>query len=222
MSSTNILFVSIRPMISIPNHAGMTATCSHGGREWDEKLRNAVARLDQPFRLSYRLAYGRKTVIAGMMQVPDFLSNTGIATDFSRRHGRRRRPAQPFDARRAVWVGRIQYSGSLPISVSKLLGIPTFPHPFSTYPDGSSRPLNPGPSGRWNDDEYNTRKEQEQQRRQRQSQPSYELPAAPVTKDFNVWKDGKPTLCTQAKQAVRESSGCFLALSNSTHPPSSF
>jgi formylmethanofuran dehydrogenase subunit A len=26
MSSTNILFVSIRPMISIPNHAGMTAT----------------------------------------------------------------------------------------------------------------------------------------------------------------------------------------------------
>jgi hypothetical protein len=163
---------------------------------------------------------GRRS--AGMMHVPDFLSNTEIATDFSRRHGRRRRPAQPFDAGRAVWVGRIQYSGSLPISVSKLLGIPTFPHPFSTYPDGSSRPLNPGPSGRWNDDEYNTRKEQEQQRRQRQSQPSYELPAAPVTKDFNVWKDGKPTLCTQAKQAVRESSGCFLALSNSTHPPSSF
>ena len=71
--------------------------------------------------------------------------------------------------------------------------------PFSTYPDGSSRPLNPGPSG-WNDDEYNTRKQQEEQREhRRQSQPSYELPAAPFTKDFNVWKDGKPMLCTATK-----------------------
>jgi hypothetical protein len=74
-----------------------------------------------------------------------------------------------------------------------------YSNPFITYPDGSARPLNPGPGGRWNDDEYNTRKQQEQQR---QSQPSYEQPAAPVTKDFNVWKDGKPTLCTQAKQDV--------------------
>src|SRR5262249_7833530 len=75
--------------------------------------------------------------------------------------------------------------------------------PFGTYPDGSSRPLNPGPGGRWNDDEYNSRQQQEQQRRQRQqNQPSYELPAAPVTKDFNVWKDGKPTLCTQTRQDV--------------------
>ena len=75
-----------------------------------------------------------------------------------------------------------------------------YSNPFGTYPDGSSRPLNPVPGGRWNDDEYNTRKQQEQQRRQ--SQPSYEVPAAPVTKDFNVWKDGKPTLCTQTKQDV--------------------
>ena len=36
---------------------------------------------------------------------------------------------------------------------------------------------------------------------QGRSQPSYELPA-PVTKDFNVWKDGKPTLCTQTKHDV--------------------
>jgi hypothetical protein len=74
--------------------------------------------------------------------------------------------------------------------------------PFSTYPDGSASPLNPGPGGRWNDDEYNTRKQQALQRQHRQSQPSYELPAAPVTKDFNVWKDGKPALCTQTKQDV--------------------
>lgn len=56
----------------------------------------------------------------------------------------------------------------------------------STYPDGSSRPLNPWPGGRWKHDEHNTRKQQELQRQhQRQSpQPSYELPAARVTKDF--------------------------------------
>jgi len=76
-----------------------------------------------------------------------------------------------------------------------------YTNPFSTYPDGSSRPLNPGPGGRWNDDEYN-RKQQEEQRQHRQSQPIYELPAAPVTKDFNVWKDGKPSLCTATKHDV--------------------
>lgn len=33
--------------------------------------------------------------------------------------------------------------------------------------------------------------------------PSVEPPASPVTPhDFNVWKDGKPTLCTQTKQDV--------------------
>ena len=34
-----------------------------------------------------------------------------------------------------------------------------------------------------------------------QRHPTFE-PPAPVTKDFNVWKDGKPTLCTQTKQDV--------------------
>ena len=34
---------------------GMTATYSHDGPEWDEKLRKAVTRLDQAFRLSYGL-----------------------------------------------------------------------------------------------------------------------------------------------------------------------
>ena len=35
---------------------GMTASYSHGGPEWDEKLRKAVIRLDQAFRLSYGLS----------------------------------------------------------------------------------------------------------------------------------------------------------------------
>ena len=74
--------------------------------------------------------------------------------------------------------------------------------PFNTFPDGSSRPLNPGPDGRWNDDEYTSRQQLQQQQQHRQSEPSYELPTAPVTKDFNVWKDGKPTLCTATKQDV--------------------
>jgi integrase len=51
---------------------GMTATYSHGGPEWDEKLRKAVTRLDQAFRLSYGLSYERKAVAAVTTQVPDF------------------------------------------------------------------------------------------------------------------------------------------------------
>lgn len=44
---------------------GMTATYSHGGPEWDDKLRKAVTRLDQAFRLSYGLSYERKAVAVG-------------------------------------------------------------------------------------------------------------------------------------------------------------
>ena len=32
-------------------------------------------------------------------------------------------------------------------------------NPYNTYPHGSSRPLNPGPEGRYNDDEYNSRQQ---------------------------------------------------------------
>jgi integrase len=51
---------------------GMTATYSHGGPEWDGKLREAVTRLDQAFRLSYGLSYERKAAVAAVTQVPDF------------------------------------------------------------------------------------------------------------------------------------------------------
>ena len=76
--------------------------------------------------------------------------------------------------------------------------------PFSAYPDGSSRPLNPGPSG-WNDDEYSSRSQHNLHSNPYSSpSPPREpwTPPAPVTRDFNVWKDGKPTLCTQTKQDV--------------------
>jgi integrase len=51
---------------------GMTASYSHGGPEWDEKLRNAVTRLDQAFRLSYGLSYERKAVGVARTEVSDF------------------------------------------------------------------------------------------------------------------------------------------------------
>jgi integrase len=51
---------------------GMTASYSHGGPEWDEKLRNAVTRLDQAFRLSYGLSYERKAVAVARTEVSDF------------------------------------------------------------------------------------------------------------------------------------------------------
>jgi hypothetical protein len=51
---------------------GMTANYSHGGPEWDEKLRKAVTRLDQAFRLSYGFSYERKAVAVARTEVFDF------------------------------------------------------------------------------------------------------------------------------------------------------
>ena len=72
---------------------------------------------------------------------------------------------------------------------------------FTPYADGSSRPTVPDHLGRFNDDEYTSNQ------RQRQGQnPYYPAPLAKpqqeatpppaASHDFNVWKDGKPTLWT--------------------------
>jgi integrase len=44
---------------------GMTATYSHGGPAWDQKLRDAVTKLDSAFKLSYGLSYERQAVVVG-------------------------------------------------------------------------------------------------------------------------------------------------------------
>ena len=45
---------------------GMTASYSHGGPEWDKKLREAVSALDKAFKMSYGLSYERPAVaVAG-------------------------------------------------------------------------------------------------------------------------------------------------------------
>ena len=44
---------------------GMTASYSHGGPEWDQKLRDAVSWLDHAFKLSYGLSYERSAVAVG-------------------------------------------------------------------------------------------------------------------------------------------------------------
>src|SRR5690242_18596966 len=74
-------------------------------------------------------------------------------------------------------------------------------NPFNSYPDGSSRPLNPGPGNRWNDDDYNARQRQQQQEQLRRMEQQERLSAAPTppaaSHDFNVWEKGKaPRLCT--------------------------
>jgi integrase len=43
---------------------GMTADYSHGGPEWDRKLRDAVTRLDNAYPLSYELSYRAKVAVA--------------------------------------------------------------------------------------------------------------------------------------------------------------
>ncbi len=51
---------------------GMTAIYSHGGPAWDQKLREAVTKLDSGFKMAYGLAYEtyglayeKKVVVAG-------------------------------------------------------------------------------------------------------------------------------------------------------------
>jgi integrase len=51
---------------------GLTASYSHGGPAWEQKLREAVTRLDQAFKLSYGLSYERKAIAAEEAQASDF------------------------------------------------------------------------------------------------------------------------------------------------------
>ena len=44
---------------------GMTASYSHGGPAWDQKLREAVTKLDSAFKMSYGLSYERPAVAVG-------------------------------------------------------------------------------------------------------------------------------------------------------------
>lgn len=44
---------------------GMTASYSHGGPEWDRKVREAVTKLDSAFKMSYGLSYERPAVAVG-------------------------------------------------------------------------------------------------------------------------------------------------------------
>ena len=70
------------------------------------------------------------------------------------------------------------------------------PDTFSfIYPDGSSRPINPGPNGQWNDDEYFARKRSEEaQRRLFESRSSFEPPQTQGPTTF-YGPGGKMTLC---------------------------
>jgi hypothetical protein len=48
---------------------GMTAQYSHGGPEWDRKLRHAVETLDKAHCLSYGLSYEPKAAVVGKTEV---------------------------------------------------------------------------------------------------------------------------------------------------------
>ncbi len=51
---------------------GMTASYSHGGPAWDQKLREAMTILDKAFKMSYGLSYERPAVAVGD---PNYLKN---------------------------------------------------------------------------------------------------------------------------------------------------
>jgi len=91
---------------------GMTATYSHGGHAWDQKLRGAVTKLDFAFRLSYGLSYDRKAVPAGVMQVPDF---SGEPPGTRTQGPRLKRSNRPFilSARYCVWFPQNVYFRSI-------------------------------------------------------------------------------------------------------------
>jgi integrase len=50
---------------------GMTADYSHGGPEWDQKLRDAVTRLEKAHPLSYELSYRPTPALAGLAEAID-------------------------------------------------------------------------------------------------------------------------------------------------------
>ena len=50
---------------------GMTATYSHGGPEWDAKLREGVRRLEKAYPVAYGLAYGQAAATAGVAEPVD-------------------------------------------------------------------------------------------------------------------------------------------------------
>ncbi len=51
---------------------GMTANYSHGGPEWDRKLRSAVEGLEKAYPLSYGLSYETKAAVGGTPEGIDF------------------------------------------------------------------------------------------------------------------------------------------------------
>jgi integrase len=48
---------------------GMTANYSHGGPEWDRKLRSAVEGLEKAYPLSYGLSYETKVAVGSTAEV---------------------------------------------------------------------------------------------------------------------------------------------------------
>lgn len=56
---------------TVPRAPFSSATYSHGGPAWDEKLREAVTRLDSAFKIAYEVAYEKKAVAAATTQVAD-------------------------------------------------------------------------------------------------------------------------------------------------------
>ena len=57
---------------SVIGMPGITATYSHDGPAWDQKLREAVTKLDSAYKMAYGLAYEKKAVAAATPQVADF------------------------------------------------------------------------------------------------------------------------------------------------------
>ena len=60
---------------------GMTANYSHGGPEWDRKLRSAVEGLEKTYLLSYGLSYETKAEEGGTAELIDLCGESaGIRT----------------------------------------------------------------------------------------------------------------------------------------------
>ena len=51
---------------------GMTTNYSHGGPEWDRKLKSAVEGLEKAYPLSYGLSYETKAAVGQTAEVLDF------------------------------------------------------------------------------------------------------------------------------------------------------
>ncbi|MGC4099522.1 MAG: site-specific integrase [Nitrospira sp.] len=94
---------------------GMTASYSHGGPEWDKKLRDAVTKLDSAFKMSYGLSYERLAIAVGDANLLKSGEPAGTRTQGPRL--KRANQTARISSDRERWSERIPATGQVNLDI---------------------------------------------------------------------------------------------------------